>query len=126
MTAKELRRQAGYIVEQWDNHDKFRMVEGDEAFMNADGEPDAVTFSRHILSTVRDDDDEPLDSTFLLSVGATTMNNKDYWVDSAWGVSLICGAWISMDTDTKVKTRGQFRSLCKGLGIVLEEKADAD
>jgi len=82
---------------------------------------DGWQMAKHILAAVRDDDDEPLDSTFLLSVGAITFDNQIYWLDFTWGLRLNCGAWISVGTDTEVKTRGQLRRLCNGLGIELKE-----
>lgn len=132
MNSKELRRQAEYIVEQWDNHDRFRMVEGDAVFMNADGEPDSVTFARHILSTVRDDDDELLDFAFLHGVktkyfGEALMCSFDFGCLHMWIVgdeySPLDAIWSFCDANLQltVKTRGQFRSLCRGLGIELKE-----
>ena len=117
MNAKELRRQAEYLVEQWDSHDKFRTVEGDAAFMNADGEPDAVTFARHVLSTVLDDDDELVSEDWLSTVETSrpfiTHVGSDVIDAHYWGFSTR-HLWGT--------TRGQFRSLCKGLGIELKEK----
>lgn len=127
MTAKELRRQAEYLVEQWDSHDKFRTVEGDAAFMNADGEPDAVTFARHILSTVRDDDDELVTYEWLCSTKKPyLMSRKVTWNFDGYTVSVnSSGARLHCNhmPIVSVQTRGQFRSLCRGLGIVLEEKS---
>jgi hypothetical protein len=127
MNAKELRQTAAYIVEQWDNHDKFRMVEGDEAFMNADGEPDAVTFARHILATVREDDDELVTYEWLCSTKTPYMENRKIWWNfDGYAVSLSSsGARFHCNhmPIASVQTRGRFRSLCKGLGIELKEKA---
>ena len=69
MNAKELRQAAEYTVTMWDNHDSKRLVAGDELFFNSDGEPDSVTFARHILSTVRDDDDELVTPERLVELG---------------------------------------------------------
>jgi len=126
MTAKELRQAAEYAVTQWDRHDSKRLVQGEEAFLNEDGEPDAVTFSRHILSTVRDDDDEPVTYEKLCSIKKPYMENRKIW----WNFD---GFTVSVNSSgarfhcnhmpiASAQTMGQFRSLCRGLGIVLEEK----
>lgn len=135
MNAKELRQTAAYIVEQRDNHDKFRMVEGDEAFMNADGEPDAVTFARHILATVREDDDEPVTRDFLNSHSTASFGEALYsryeFTDNL-SVGFVAeeyesnrAAWMfgAIKIPVDIKTRGQFRALCKGLGLELKEEA---
>lgn len=120
MTAKELRQAADIVLDQVN-------------FGFAVSEHRASILAEHILATVRDDDDAPLDFAFLHSVetkyfGEALMCSFEFgclemWVvndeydplDATWSFS---GANLQLT----IKTRGQFRSLCRGLGIVLEEK----
>ncbi len=126
MTAKELRQAAEYTVTMWDNHDSKRLVAGDELFFNSDGEPDNVTFARHILSTVRDDDDELVTYEWLCSTKKPyLMSRKVTWNFDGYTVSVnSSGARLHCNhmPIVSVQTRGQFRSLCKGLGIELKEE----
>lgn len=130
MTPRELRKAAEYIVTMWDDHDSKRIVAGDELFFNSDGEPDSVTFARHILATVREDDDEPVTTEMIdqcnskgnsVAVSHTTVTHFKA-LTTTMCVALLgqTGDWITIE---KCKTRGQFRSLCKGLAIELKEKA---
>lgn len=114
MTAKELRQAAEYTVTMWDNHDSKRLVAGDELFFNSDGEPDSVTFARHILSTVRDDDDEPADRRWQ---GEAMMRSS-----ANFGMCQTVYAIWDQVSKSGGQSRGQFRSLCRGLGIELKEK----
>lgn len=117
MNAKELRQAAEYTVTMWDNHDSKRLVACDELFFNSDGEPDNVTFARHVLATVLDDDDELVSEDWLSTVETSrpfiTHVGSDVIDAHYWGFSTR-HLWGT--------TRGQFRSLCKGLGIELKEK----
>ena len=85
---------------------------------------DSKRLASHVLATVRDDDDEPVTEEwlgtvkpsrpFITHVGPDVIDahychNGTYY----WGFSTK-HLWEM--------TRGQFRSLCRGLGIVLEEK----
>ena len=97
MNAKELREAAQ------------RLIDYPEA------NPDDVTgLADHILATVRDDDDEHADQawqslvTFDSAIG-----------DGKWIVAKMFDTWD--DIPKSDKTRGQFRSLCRGLGIALKE-----
>jgi len=116
MNAKELRAAAEVAVMQWDNHDRHRLVAGDDVLLNSHGEPNEVTFARHILATVREDDNEPVTEEWR---GAATVGQS---------LNTIC--FISDIEDhprvSGCKTRGQFRSLCRGLGIELKEVSRVD
>ena len=130
MNAKELRQAAKYTVTMWDNHDSKRLVAGDELFFNSDGEPDSVTFARHILSAVRGDDDEPVTYEWLSYIKKPYMANRKIW----WNLD---GYTVSISSScarfhcnhmpfASVQTRCQFRSLCRGLGIELKEVGRVD
>ena len=134
MNAKELRQAAEYIVTMWDNHDSKRIVAGDELFFNSDGEPDSVTFARHILSTVREDDDEQVTEERIKRCGFSpnaegTLELKydyDTWLQFTDGGRV----WVDMGDGSVcvgvVNNMGQFRSLCRGLGIELKEVERVD
>lgn len=115
MTAKELRRAA-------------LMVSGKEPHPSGFGGmiADARTLAAHILSTVRDDDDEPVTYERLCFIKKPYMENRKIW----WNFD---GFTVSINSSgarfhcnhmpiASAQTMGQFRSLCRGLGIVLEEK----
>ena len=68
----------------------------------------------YVLATVRDDDDEPSTDEWectLLCEAELTLNQSSY-VFYVWGDARNPGK----------RTRGQFRALCKGLGIELKER----
>ena len=84
-----------------------------------------VKLMDHILSTVRDDDDEPVTYEWLSSIKKPYMANRKIW----WNLD---GYTVSISSScarfhcnhmpfASVQTRGQFRSLCRGLGIELKE-----
>ncbi|CAB4162608.1 hypothetical protein UFOVP785_68 [uncultured Caudovirales phage] len=109
MTAKELRQAAE------------RTLNYDES-----SDTDIDTLAQYILSTVHDDNDELVTYEWICSTKKPYMENRKIW----WNFD---GYTVSTSSSSarfhcnhmpiaSVKTRGQFRSLCKGLGIVLEER----
>jgi hypothetical protein len=90
---------------------------------------DAKRIARHILATVREDDGEPVTQEMIdqcssegnsVAVSRTTVTHFKAMTTTMCVVLLgPTGDWITIE---KCKTRGQFRKLCEGLGIVLEEK----
>jgi hypothetical protein len=78
--------------------------------------------AEHILATVRADDDEPVTASwFAILLGSidrfefgrgysVERNENGQW--EAW----LCGHCLRA-----IKTKGQFRQLCRGLGIALKE-----
>jgi len=94
---------------------------------------DAKRIARYILATEREDDDEPVTTEWLVEV---VPGEPDYESDCFMVVAdiSICKigdiekygweVWCHEYELGSVKTRGQLRKLCEGLGIVLEEKAE--
>lgn len=79
----------------------------------------------HILATVREDDDEPATYENLCSIKKPYMENRKIW----WNFD---GFTVSVNSSgarfhcnhmpiASAQTMGQFRSLCRGLGIELKE-----
>jgi hypothetical protein len=98
--------------------------------MNVDGEPDAVTFARHVLSSVREDDDEPVTTEWLIKVlpGDPDFDDDCFMVGADVSICKLGDVekygwevWCHEYELGSVKTRGQFRKLCEGLGIELGE-----
>jgi len=90
---------------------------------------DIECIARHILATVREDDDEPVTEEMIdqcssegnsVAVSRTTVTHFKA-LTTTMCVALLgpTGDWITIE---KCKTRGQFRALCEGLGVVLKEK----
>ena len=97
MNAKELRQAAGEAL-------RCVVYDGDEQAVEV--------IARHVLATVRDDDDEPSTDEWectLLREAKLTLNQSSY-VFYFWGDARNPGK----------RTRGQFRALCEGLGIELK------
>ena len=102
MNAKELREAAIEIT----NH-------GNELALMAD----------HILATVRDDDDEPITPLWLSQWGECLVDCRKIGILC---IDLYDGNWSVIGEFGEVyikpqEKRGQFRSLCRGLGIELKE-----
>lgn len=91
----------------------------------------------YILATVRDDDDEPVTAEWLHSLFWDS-NSAWWYLDKTRQKVVICehgkpaDVWVAskpfalsdVDQDSllcEVTSRGQFRSLCRGLGIELKE-----
>lgn len=73
--------------------------------------------SEHILSTVRADDDEPIDEAWA---GSGRVGIGPYVETKKCRVFIVNpGTCYALP----IKTRGQCRRLCEGLGIQLKEKA---
>jgi len=129
MTPKELRAAAGitnHFLER--DEDDLNMIAGH-----------IETIARHILATVRDDDDELFNAEYVDVHFSPTPQDAEigepvwYWMSD--GLFLLrdeYGVWTINTPDSnemmwhpvaRIKTRGQFRKLCEGLGIVLKENA---
>lgn len=116
MTPKELRAAANHAT----NDLIFdRRLNGDKI----------MQMCQYILATVREDDEEPVTEEMIdqcssegnsVAVSRTTVTHFKA-LTTTMCVALLgpTGDWITAE---KCKTRGQFRALCGGLGIVLEEK----
>lgn len=86
---------------------------------------DMLEMSNHILATVRADDDEPVNDKWFSSVFEQCVSQRYEFgtncimeideENESWYV------WSYGDRLGEVKTRGQFRQLCRGLGIELKE-----
>ncbi len=88
MNAKELRQAAERVSDRY-HHDTATI------------DPDlAVDIAGHILATVREDDDELIDS---------------HWIEVGVPLQL-----LRQHID-HIKTRGDFRTLCRLLGVKLQE-----
>ena len=104
MNAKELREAAQRLI------DNVRLWEADKLDL------DLIEAADYILAKVRDDDDEYADQvwqslvTFDAAIG-----------DGKWIVAKMFDTWDDIPKSRSNKTRGQFRSLCRGLGIELKE-----
>ena len=89
---------------------------------------DSKRLASHVLATVRDDDDEPVTEEwfrrhtggFVNIDGPTIHHCGRYLTWFNWGIGIYDND--SGAVNLGVMDRGQFRSLCVGLGIVLEEK----
>jgi len=117
MNAKELRAAAELAVE-WDG---YIHPEDKPAF-------DAwKLLADHILPTVRDDDDEPFGGEWAKGV----VGDSFVPINSRFGLDVLgCRIEYEVNTryersygclDSHIKTRGEFRQLCRLLGIVLKE-----
>ena len=89
-----------------------------------------ITVAEYILSTVRDDDDEPVAYEWLSSIKKPYMANRKIWWNLDGYTVSISSSWARFHCNhmpfASVQTRGQFRSLCRGLGIEMEEKDNAE
>lgn len=129
MNAKEL-REAAY--RRWKQAHKelidYELEDHDDPGMKSHWE-DMLEMSRHILATVRDDDDEPVTAEWLVSVGIIYSEFHDVFYSEDEAIELVQHSqeFMIREADASlgvtVKTRGQFRRLCEGLGITLKEKA---
>ena len=127
MNAKELRQAAEKVVHQWDKHDRYRTTETDNLFFNSDGEPDEVSMANHILATVREDDDEPYDKDWgrAVSGGSCLYLGDNFSIDIAacdleYEDRSDCGGSFGY-MSLSIKTRGDFRTLCRLLSKKLKE-----
>lgn len=78
----------------------------------------------HILTTIHDDDDEDVDHVFLSQFGRQDPDSEIWWNLSRYRVCFgRLGAVFHFNGTqfARVKTRGPFRSLCRGLGIPTPE-----
>jgi len=95
----------------------------------------AVEMARHVLATVKPDDDEPVTADWLRPLCIEVSEYGSYWVlaDLADHNRVTCIKW-SCGFHLKVggvsvadrATRGDVRRLCAALKIDLKENADAD
>ena len=125
MTPKELRQAAEAVRDNLKRTlracQELRL-KGDTSLVLAD-----IALAEHILATVREDDGEPVTYEWICSLKIPHMENrKILWNFDGYTVSVSSsGAKFHCNhmPIASVETRGQFRSLCKGLGIVLGESA---
>jgi len=79
--------------------------------------PESVTLAGYILATVRDDDGEEQPDVMILFGGCHSVRVQRkpaaIWVGIDTGGDCVQLSFASF-------TRGQFRALCRGLGIVIE------
>lgn len=128
MTAKELRQAAEAvladiaILQRANNEYKIGNEWCEESIQNE------TALARHILSTVRDDDDEPVSKEWFDEVIGDPLDLQTtepwfIWWHSTRGLLMGPeGGSVGPEPLTlPIKTRGQFRALCVGLGIVLED-----
>ena len=91
---------------------------------------EAFECAEYILSTVRDDGDDPATYEKLCSIKKPYMENRKIW----WNFD---GFTVSVNSSgarfhcnhmpiASAQTMGQFRSLCRGLGIELKEVERVD
>lgn len=117
MSAKELRKQAETLADCCTDNklwaSQFDLV------------------CHHILATVREDDDEEVtrewfEQVFGDPLDIQTIEPWFIWWHSTRGLLMGSeGGSVGPDPLTlPTKTRGQFRSLCRGLGIELQENAE--
>ncbi len=130
MNAKELRQAAEllsneaaryfeeYLAEEHDDADSFAHFE----------RVDLVT--DHLLATVREDDDEPLTERFVDQFRGSSGEDGDYFY---WDANVpmndprpgLLGLLSSRKNQSHefahIKTRGEFRALCRLLGVKLKE-----
>ena len=124
MNAKELREAAAWIKERIEG--EMMECANNPSYLDEYGKSieDERACVDYILATVRDDDDEPVTSFWLSGFG-DVMDGFHYigiiCVDATeweWSLSGMFASSVSIHAP---KTRGQFRSLCRGLGIALKE-----
>ena len=86
---------------------------------------DMMLVAEHILATVREDDDDLVTYAWLSFIKKPYMENRKIrWNFDGYTVSISSsGAKFHCNhmPIASVQTRGQFRALCKGLGIELKE-----
>lgn len=130
MNAKQLIQSASLLHERDKSaRDMFREI-GREAAKGFDG-----YLADHILATVREDDDEPVDEAWVLSIsplGRYCVSDPSGFVQVEYSIvsRSVFAEYVRSETDfdtvpTLVKTRGQFRMLCHLLGVPLKEGTDA-
>jgi hypothetical protein len=80
----------------------------------------ACLMARYIQATTRQDDDEPLGDWFfgLWKSGAIPPIFRSTWIGNTLVASVQV---IGLETQTKCRTRREFRALCRVLGITLPE-----
>lgn len=95
---------------------------------------DIDEIARHILATVREDDDEPVTEERVRRCGFSRnaegilelKYDYDTWLQFTEG----CRVWIDRGDGSVcvgvVNNMGQFRSLCRGLGIELDGPPERD
>lgn len=123
MNAKELRQAAEitrHFIERED--DDLNVIAGH-----------IENIAAHILSTVRDDDDEPVSKEWFEEVIGDPLDLQTiepwfiWWHSTRELLMGPEGGSVGPEPLTlPIKTRGQFRSLCRGLGIELKEADRAE
>lgn len=92
------------------------------AIINRQAGNAAQILANHVTETVREDDDEPTTTDWLVSVGFTLY---DPWpgIETAakeWMDWRAAGMWIDQTPIAMTATRGAVRRLCAALGIELK------
>lgn len=118
MTPKELRNAAVHTA---DDLVCDRRLNGDNI----------MQMCQYILATVREDDGEPLEWKWLatvLNAGISEQDAKLFEIGNHLTINEVSNSrgklhevYCHFQKVATVKTRGQFRALCEGLGIVLRE-----
>jgi len=120
MNAKELRKVAEwlkYLAYPRVCYEEFRGIDGTETMEKFN------TIAEYVLARLRDDDDEPVNEEWVSWSGAVK-GEYGFWIlGDVLSFGIIDHNVIIDHWDSAIKTRGQFRALCKGLGIELKEKA---
>lgn len=134
MNAKELRAAAEVAVMQWDNHDRHRLVAGDDVLLNSHGEPNEVTFARHILANVREDDNDPVTPERLVELGGTRVRDWEVFFPGSFpGIGLrviqrpsgtwkvLAGEYVVIDEPASLRNMKEARKLLVRCGAIEEE-----
>lgn len=117
MSAKELRAAASDVAGACD--DEFLKVEGYWTVPDRMMIAKSQSIAAHILATVREDDDEPIDEAWLRSQSRTDglLLTMMTFVRRLDGYHLEVNGHESANPTT----RGEFRALCRCLGVTLKE-----
>ena len=120
MNAKELRQAAELLKQSDENRRRQFKRMGTEVVQGVEG-----LVADHIIATVREDDDE----TYTADWGREAMGRSELVFNRHFTLALYPTPTIETDVpgqsigflDTTVKTRGDFRTLCRLLGVKLRD-----
>ena len=127
MNAKELRQAAEFLRAEA-NH-SVETIGPDRSWLQTRRDDVRLACAEHILSTVRDDDDEPVSEEWL-EISCERKTARTFAVKSLEVFTRTKDVWLcnpaAGEKYASIKTRGQFRSLCRGLGVELKEVGRVD